>query len=94
MRESQVQSAAKILKLASDPTRFHILLVLMKSKGQLCVGEISQAITMSHSATSHQLAKLERAGIVHPVRKGQTVCYVLSNTAAASDIKKVILQLV
>mgnify|MGYP001795687236 CR=1 FL=1 len=81
-----------IFKLLSDPTRVKILEVLMKTRTQdICVKEIAQAVEASHSATSHQLAKLEAKGIVSCKRVGQTSCYSLSTDTLARGVESILI---
>jgi len=73
-----------IFKTLSDPTRMKILQVLFRAKRELCVNEIAEAVGVSHSATSHQLAKLEDRNMVTCFRRGQTMCYqIQDNTVTA-----------
>ncbi len=78
-----------LLKLLADPSRFKILELLQDSKGKLCVGDIAEKTKNSHSAVSHQLAKLENAGIVRPTRKGQQICYVLQENEETEILLKI-----
>lgn len=85
------QQTASFFRLLADPTRYCILsLILSRPKG-MCVYEIAEAADISHSAASHQLARLEDRGIVTSFRIGQSVCYELNRTCAlARQIKRVI----
>ncbi|MCX7028961.1 MAG: metalloregulator ArsR/SmtB family transcription factor [Spirochaetes bacterium] len=62
-------------KLIGDPTRLGILHAL--APGELCVRDLSEALGMSESATSHQLALLRRARMVKARRAGRSVYYGL-----------------
>jgi DNA-binding transcriptional ArsR family regulator len=80
-------------KILSNPARYQILRLLFAAraaKKEICVGEIAQAIGMSQSATSHQLALLEAHGIVVGEKMGQTTCYDLTDSPLANDIEKII----
>lgn len=80
--------AAKIL---SSKARFKILDLIMQKKGKdICVKEIAKEVGLTHSATSHQLAKLQSEGIVRPSRKGQMMCYHLSNSAMTKQLAAII----
>lgn len=70
--------ALQSFKLLGSKARFKILCLLRDNRGGVCVKEIAEAIERSHSATSHQLAKLEDAGVVTSRRDGQTRCYTLT----------------
>ena len=88
MRES-IQKIVKIttaFRLLGDVSRYKILFVLEKKREGMCVNEIAEAVGLSPSATSHQLAKLEAHRVVDKYREGQLVCYVLRNTEEAKRI--------
>jgi len=74
-KEEKVTKAILAFKLLSDPTRYRILSMLFGEPEGLCVYEIAEGVNISHSAASHQLAKLEAHQIVESFREGQTVCY-------------------
>lgn len=84
-----IHKKTNLLKLLADPSRFKILELLVDSKGRLCVGDIAEQTENSHSAVSHQLAKLENAGVVRPIRKGQQICYVLQENEETGVILKI-----
>ena len=86
----RVLSACKIL---SNQARYNILSALVtaqKKSKELCVSEIADAIDMSQSATSHQLALLEAHGVVKGNRMGKTTCYDLADSPLSKDIEKII----
>jgi|AntRauTorckE6833_2_1112554.scaffolds.fasta_scaffold08444_4 ArsR family transcriptional regulator len=84
------KEARAVLKVLSNSNRFNILKLLLTTKKDLCVHQISEKVSMSQSATSHQLALLEAYGVVEGVRYSQTKCYVLSRATIVDKIKKVI----
>ena len=81
-----ITDVVEISKLLCDETRVKILLAL-KESGGMCVYEIAETVNASHSATSHQLAKLEARDILVCYREGQKMCYELAHTPAARDIE-------
>ena len=83
--------ATEIARLLGDPTRVRILRALFDADEELCVADLADAVGSSHSATSHQLAKLESYGIVQCVRHGQKMCYTLQDNALVSRIKKALI---
>lgn len=85
-----IQKKTNLLKLISDPSRYRILELIISSNGRLCVGDIADNSKNSPSAVSHQLAKLETAGIIMPIRKGQQVCYVLQSNEDTELILKIL----
>jgi DNA-binding transcriptional ArsR family regulator len=68
-------SLGEFFKLVGDPTRLGILHALVP--GELCVQDLGEALGMSESATSHQLALLRRARMVKARRSGRSVFYGL-----------------
>jgi ArsR family transcriptional regulator, lead/cadmium/zinc/bismuth-responsive transcriptional repressor len=80
MRAITTGHTADIFRMLGDQTRLAILALLFASEHDLCVQDIADAVDISHSATSHQLSKLEAWGIVRSFRMGQTVCYEIQDT--------------
>ena len=73
----QLNKIGTFFKVMSDPTRLKILTVLLG--GKLCVMHISEAIGMSQSAISHQLAVLRGANLVKVSRNGKTQVYSIAD---------------
>lgn len=90
MQMIEIKKETGIFKMLSSPTRLKIVRLLIGSNCDVCVKDIAEEIGMSHSATSHQLAKLEDRGVVECCRNGQNMCYKLSNTSEAKSIKKIL----
>jgi len=82
--------AVKVFKILSSKTRFKILSLLLTSKKDVCVKEIAHEIGISHSATSHQLSKLEGLGILKSFRSGQTICYQPKESILTRNITNVL----
>ena len=81
-REAQIPVArllrmGELFKVFADPSRLRILNAL--ASGELCVCDLSTALGMSQSATSHQLALLKRARLVRARREGKVVFYALDD---------------
>jgi len=93
-KNSSISKITDIFKLLADPTRLKILRVLFGSRKEMCVNEISEKIGMSHSATSHQLAKLEVRGIVSCARIGKKMCYEICENPTTRNIKKTIMMFI
>lgn len=85
---STVSQAAELARLLADPTRLRIFEALFTATEDLCVNEIAASVGSSHSATSHQLAKLEARGVVECFREGQKMCYKLTDDPLVPKIKK------
>ncbi len=88
MKDEKIEQISDFFKLFADPTRLRILKVLLVNK-EMCVNEIAESIGMSHSATSHQLAKLEARDILHCERKGKTMCYMIKENVKTKIFKKI-----
>ncbi|QSH39117.1 winged helix-turn-helix transcriptional regulator [Candidatus Kaiserbacteria bacterium] len=80
------QETASVFKILADPTRCKILKLLVVNKDGMCVGEIAEGMSVSHSAVSHQLNDLEDKGVLISEREGQTVCYKIADTRVAHNI--------
>lgn len=80
------ESVARLMGALSSPTRVRVLFALLQS-GELPTGELSKAVRMSPSATSHQLRVLRDLGLVRRRREGRSSYYAL-----ADDHLKVLLR--
>jgi len=90
MREEKALKISEVMKLISDPGRVQIMEALLFKKEGMCVNEIAKLTNSTHSATSHQLAKLERKGVVSCFREGQNVYYEVRINSLTKQIKKII----
>ena len=77
VNSSTLDTMCTFFKVIADKTRLRILMALLG--GNLCVMHISEAVGMSQSATSHQLAILRRADLVRVTRKGKMLVYAISD---------------
>jgi len=66
---------ARFFKALSDPTRLRILLLL--SRGELSVGDLTRSLKLPQSTVSRHLAYLRGAGWVDDHRDGVRVIYQL-----------------
>lgn len=64
-------------KIFADSTRLRILDYLLE--GEKCVGEISDKLEISQSATSHQLKTLRDSTLVKANKEGQIVKYSITD---------------
>jgi len=71
------QRLAETFKVLGDPTRVRILSAL--AMGELCVGEIAEALSMTQSAISHQLRILRALRLVKFQKRGRSVFYSLDD---------------
>src|SRR5215212_414872 len=72
------ERVASVMGALSSPTRIRALFALLEA-GELPVGELSKAVGMSESATSHQLRILRDLGLVGRRREGHRVFYALAD---------------
>ncbi len=86
----KTKNSVRALKLLANETRFKIISLLSKSSKPRCVKDIADSIEMSHSATSHQLARLEDREVLTSERKGQENCYKLTNTKLSCALKSIV----
>ena len=77
---------AELFKAFGDPTRVHILSLLVER--ELCVGDISAGVELTQSAVSHQLRILKQMHLIKARREGKNILYSL-----ADDHVKTILQM-
>ena len=90
LNKNVFESKAALFKCIGDATCLKILHVLSKEK-EVCVTDISDAMSVSISAVSHQLFKLKAMGIVESKREGQTICYSIAKAKKAELVKKILL---
>ncbi len=85
---SSVFLLADFFKNFADPTRLKILTAL--DDNPLCVCEISEALSMTDSAVSHQLKILRDADLVRSQRQGKHIFYSLADAHVKDIIEKAI----
>lgn len=71
------EQIAELFKAFADPTRVHILSVLLEQ--ELCVSDITEAVALSQSAVSHQLRILKQMHLVRSRRDGKNLWYSLAD---------------
>ena len=82
-----LEQIAELFKGFADPTRVHILSLLMLRQ-ELCVTDIAEAVEISQSAISHQLRILKQMHLIKYRREGKNILYSL-----VDDHVKTILQM-
>lgn len=75
--DSTAAQMAAMYKVLSDPTRVRIVSMLLA--GELCVHELAEALEMTQSAISHQLAMLREMRLVTTQKVGRHVIYRLDD---------------
>ena len=81
-----MEKIAELFKGFGDPTRVHILSLLVEE--ELCVTDIAEKVVLSQSAISHQLRLLKQMHLIKFRREGKNILYSL-----ADDHVRTILQM-
>ena len=71
------EELADLYKIFGDSSRVKILVALTQS--EMCVGEISEFLSITQSAVSHQLRILKTSNLVKSRRDGKNVIYSLAD---------------
>ncbi len=77
MTSNDLMATAALFKVLADQTRLRIIDLLKEE--ELCVCDISDALDISQSLTSHQLKKLRDQGIVSRRKEKQTIYYKIKD---------------
>lgn len=80
------EEAAEEFSALSDPTRLKILFAL--SQKQLCVCDLARLLKRSMPATSQQLQRLRRMGLVRFTMSGKLAYYRLESPAARRLVRE------
>ncbi|MBO4983981.1 MAG: helix-turn-helix transcriptional regulator [Clostridia bacterium] len=70
-------SLAQLYKIFADSSRVKILVALTQS--EMCVSEISEFLSITQSAVSHQLRILKSSNLVKTRRDGKNIVYSLTD---------------
>lgn len=82
--EDELYDLAELFKVFGDSTRIRILFVLVR--GELCVCDIADTLSMTQSAISHQLKILKQSHLVNSRRDGKSIYYFLADEHVRSII--------
>ena len=74
MTERDALEMAAAFKMLANGTRLRLLHALVKS-GELCVGDLANAVEMKQQAVSNQLQRMSDRGIVEARRDGLQMVY-------------------
>jgi ArsR family transcriptional regulator len=85
--QNKIKKAANWLKSISHPTRLEIM-VLLKGRKGLTVGEICKRINVEQSLVSHHLASMRRKGVLEAKRNGIHISYSISDPKAIEVMQK------
>lgn len=81
-------SILKNLRLAADPSRLRILLLLERE--ELSVAELQEILGMGQSRISTHLAQLKQAGLVEDRRNGKSILYRLKTSAQLNGFSQLL----
>ena len=76
---------ADLFKAFGDPTRVEIMSLLVD--GERCVTDITQAVSVSQSAISHQLRILKQMHLIKARRDGKNIHYSLADDHVLTILK-------
>lgn len=76
---------SRIFKSLCSESGLRIFTFLGRVK-EMCVSDIAREVHLSMSAASHQLKRMEAAGLVESVRTGRTICYVFRKSRVNRDL--------
>ena len=76
----------KFFKLLGNPTRIHILFLLMERDA--CVSDLADRLGLTQSAVSHQLSLLKANKLVRRRRDGKMIFYTLVDDHVRMVIEK------
>ncbi len=83
----ELEEAAELFNLASNPPRLKILYLLDELK-ELCVCDLAEMLNVSVSAISQHLAKLRAYGIATTRRDAQTIYYRLTDHVFVAKLRR------
>ena len=78
VKKETTEAIAELFKGFADPTRVHILSLLMV-KEELCVTDLAEAVGVSQSGVSHQLRILKQMHLIKFRRDGKNLWYSLAD---------------
>ncbi len=86
LQERELYILTEFFKLLGNPTRIHILFLLMERDA--CVSDLADRLGLTHSAVSHQLSLLKANKLVQRRRDGKMIFYTLVDDHVRMVIEK------
>ena len=86
LQERDLYILTEFLKLLGNPTRIHILFLLMEQDA--CVSDLANRLGLTQSAVSHQLSLLKANKLVRQRRNGKMIFYTLVDDHVRMVIEK------
>ena len=84
MEKIDFEKNSHVLKALSHPVRLKILEVLLDN--EYCVTDVSNALNIRQSISSHHLTILKNSGIVDSHKQGARAYYIVNNDLAKGII--------
>ena len=81
------------LQILVHPIRMHILDILGRSAGQVCVCDLEAALPVKQPTVSHHLRLLREAGLIDCERQGLLAYYFVQREALAALRSRIVGQL-
>lgn len=76
--DEEISALSDFYKIMGDATRCRIIHALLE--GEMCVCDLANALSMSKSSISHQLAKMRAYSVVKCRKEGKEVYYSLDDS--------------
>ena len=91
MKEAKIPTEAMndlavVFKIFGDSTRLTILSTLIDNE-EMCVSDIAEALNMTQSGVSHQLALLKQSKLVRTKREGKSIYYSIADEHVSEIIR-------
>ena len=86
LQSHELYVLTEFFKMLGDPTRIHLLFLLMEQKA--CVSDLANQLGMTQSAVSHQLSLLKANKLVRQRRSGKMIFYTLVDDHVRMVIEK------
>lgn len=81
-----MEDLAAVFKIFGDSTRLTILSTLIEHE-EMCVSDIAEALNMTQSGVSHQLALLKQSKLVRTKREGKSIYYSIADEHVSEIIR-------
>lgn len=86
LQDHELSILTEFFKMLGDPTRIHLLFLLMEHDA--CVSDLASQLGMTSSAVSHQLSLLKANKLVKQRRSGKMIFYTLVDDHVRMVIEK------
>ena len=86
LQERDLYILTEFFKVLGNPTRIHLLFLLMEQEA--CVSDLANRLGLTQSAVSHQLSLLKANKLVRQRRSGKMIFYTLVDDHVRTVIEK------